>query len=290
MSTSSVSSTTGVTSTLGERGLAPRLVVERRDPHQPVHAVLAGQRAVGERRLHHERRRLDAGLLGVGRVEDLGRVVVALGPAQVHPHQHLGPVGGVGAAGAGVDRDRARRARRTRRRAACGSRVPRCPPAAPAATPPPPRAGRGPRARSPPTGRRGGACSASSRPRSARSDAIRRVTRWARSWSFHSSGSAASPSRSASWARIVAGRAPPRSRRASRRALAAPRRGRCWTRSEVTGGGRDREPARARLHPGLGGQPAGLHRLHQRLVVALVLVGVAAAKSARRDRTLARPR
>jgi hypothetical protein len=29
---------------------------------------------------------------------------VALGPAQVHPQQHLRPVGGFGAAGAGADR------------------------------------------------------------------------------------------------------------------------------------------------------------------------------------------
>jgi hypothetical protein len=30
---------------------------------------------------------------------------VALGPAQVHPEQHLGPVGGLGAAGSGADRE-----------------------------------------------------------------------------------------------------------------------------------------------------------------------------------------
>ena len=49
--------------------------------------------------------RLQAGLLGVGGVEDLDGVLVALGPARVHPHQHLGEVGGVHAAGAGADRD-----------------------------------------------------------------------------------------------------------------------------------------------------------------------------------------
>ena len=45
------------------------------------------------------------GLLGVGGVVDLGRVAVPLGPAQVHPHQHLGEVGGVDAAGLGADGD-----------------------------------------------------------------------------------------------------------------------------------------------------------------------------------------
>jgi len=47
---------------------------------------------------------LDAGLLAVGLVEDLGGEAMALGPTQVHPQQHLGPVGGFGAAGARADR------------------------------------------------------------------------------------------------------------------------------------------------------------------------------------------
>ncbi len=87
----------------GERRLAAALVVERRDAHQPVGALLDRERAVGVGRLDREGRRLDAGLLGVRRVVDLGRVAVALGPAQVHPHQHLGQVGGVDAAGLGAD-------------------------------------------------------------------------------------------------------------------------------------------------------------------------------------------
>jgi hypothetical protein len=50
-----------------------------------------------------DRRALDAGLLAFLLVEDLGRESMALGPAQVHPEQHLGPVGGLGPAGAGAD-------------------------------------------------------------------------------------------------------------------------------------------------------------------------------------------
>ena len=49
--------------------------------------------------------RLQAGLLGVGGLEDLDLVVVLLGPADVHPHQRLGEVGGVDAPGAGADGD-----------------------------------------------------------------------------------------------------------------------------------------------------------------------------------------
>ena len=89
----------------GERRLPAALVVERADPDQPVGARLDGQRPVGVRRLDGEGGRLDAGLLGVGGVVDLGGVAVPLGPAQVHPHQHLGEVGGVDATGARADGD-----------------------------------------------------------------------------------------------------------------------------------------------------------------------------------------
>ncbi len=52
-----------------------------------------------------ERRALDARLFGVGGVEHLDAVVVLLGPADVHPHQHLGPIGGVDATRTGADGD-----------------------------------------------------------------------------------------------------------------------------------------------------------------------------------------
>ena len=87
----------------GEAGLAAALVVEGADPHQPVGAGLDAERAVGVRRVDREGGRLQAGLLGVGGLEDLDGVVVLLGPADVHPHQHLGEVGGVDATGAGAD-------------------------------------------------------------------------------------------------------------------------------------------------------------------------------------------
>ena len=89
----------------GERGLPAALVVERRDADEPVGALLDRERAVGERGVHRERGRLDPGLLGVGGVVDVGAVAVPLGPAQVHPHQHLGEVGGVDPAGLGPDGD-----------------------------------------------------------------------------------------------------------------------------------------------------------------------------------------
>ena len=105
MSMWSVCSTTGITSTPGERGLPAALVVVLGDADHPVRAVLAAQRPVGVGRVDRERGGLDPGLFGVGGVVDLGRVAVPLRPAQVHPQQVLREVGRVGAAGLRVDRD-----------------------------------------------------------------------------------------------------------------------------------------------------------------------------------------
>ena len=50
-------------------------------------------------------RGLDPGLLPRARLEKVDLEAPPLGPAHLHPQQHLGPVLGVGAAGAGVHRD-----------------------------------------------------------------------------------------------------------------------------------------------------------------------------------------
>ena len=56
------------------------------------------------------------GLLALLLVDDLGLEPMALGPAEVHPEEHLGPVGRLGAAGAGADREDRAAAGRTRPR------------------------------------------------------------------------------------------------------------------------------------------------------------------------------
>ena len=92
MSTWSLASTTGVTSTAANEvcrraWLSNGLIrTSRWTPCSP------GERAVGERPLDREGGRLDAGLLRVLGVEDVEPEVVALGPAGVHAQQHLGPV------------------------------------------------------------------------------------------------------------------------------------------------------------------------------------------------------
>ena len=88
---------------LGERGVARVLLIERRDPHQPMHAVLGAQPAVRRFPFHLQRRRLDPGLVALHPVDQLGRELRALRPAQIHSLQHLRPVLRLHAARAGAN-------------------------------------------------------------------------------------------------------------------------------------------------------------------------------------------
>ena len=88
----------------GEGRVTALLGVERADADKPVHSPLGLEEAVGGTAVHRDRDALDAGFLTLRLVEDLGAEAMALGPAQVHPQEHLGPVGGFGAARAGADR------------------------------------------------------------------------------------------------------------------------------------------------------------------------------------------
>ena len=89
----------------GERRLAALLGVVRADPDEPVDAALGPQPAVGAAAVDGDRRALEAGLLALGLVDDLGPEAVPLGPAEVHPQEHLGPVGRLRAARSGADRE-----------------------------------------------------------------------------------------------------------------------------------------------------------------------------------------
>ena len=87
----------------GKGGLPPGVGVKGGHPHQPVHAVLAPQKAVGVLPLDGDGGGLDARLVALFIVEGGALEVVTLGPAGVHPEEHLRPVLGLGAAGAGVE-------------------------------------------------------------------------------------------------------------------------------------------------------------------------------------------
>jgi hypothetical protein len=85
--------------------VAARLRVVRRDPHQPVHALLGAEQPVGVLAAGDEGRRLDSGLLPLRGLLQLHLHPAPLRPAHLHAQQHLGPVLRIGATGAGVDRD-----------------------------------------------------------------------------------------------------------------------------------------------------------------------------------------
>src|SRR5262245_44247247 len=77
--------------------------IERRDAHQPMHAVLSLEPAIGVAALDLDGGGFDARLLAAGLLEPVDLVAVLLGPARIHPQQHAGPVLAFGAASAGMD-------------------------------------------------------------------------------------------------------------------------------------------------------------------------------------------
>ncbi len=104
MSTWSDCSTTGRTSTPAKE-VWRRPWLSKGEMRTRRCALLDGEGAVGVRRVHGEGGRLDAGLFGVRRLDQLGLVAALLGPAQVHALELLGEVGGVDATGLGADVD-----------------------------------------------------------------------------------------------------------------------------------------------------------------------------------------
>ena len=90
---------------LGEAGVAAGGRVEGGDPHQTVDAALGGEEAVGVLAAGDEGGRLQPRLLPRRGLLHLDLEAAPLGPAQVHPQQHLGPVLRVGSARTGVDGD-----------------------------------------------------------------------------------------------------------------------------------------------------------------------------------------
>src|SRR5690348_3242165 len=89
----------------GETGVPAVVRIERALAHQPVHADLGLQPAVGIVALDAERGGLDAGHVAAADFHQLGFPATVLAPAQVHAQQHFGPVLRLGAAGAGLDVD-----------------------------------------------------------------------------------------------------------------------------------------------------------------------------------------
>jgi hypothetical protein len=69
-----------------------------------VDPALGPKPAVRPATIHGHRDALEAGLLALELVHDLRVESVTLGPAEVHPQEHLRPIRGFGAADARADR------------------------------------------------------------------------------------------------------------------------------------------------------------------------------------------
>ena len=95
----------GVTSTAAKAVCRRAFASNGRDAHEAVHAVLAPQVAERVVARDAEARAVDARLVALLVVDDLGLVAAPLAPAQVHAQEHLRPVLRVVAARAGVDAD-----------------------------------------------------------------------------------------------------------------------------------------------------------------------------------------
>ncbi len=94
------SSTSGRDEHRRERGMAAVARIERRFSHQPMHAGLGAQPAVGIIADHADGRALDARDFAGALIDDFGLDAVRVGPLQIHAQQHRRPVLRLGAAGA----------------------------------------------------------------------------------------------------------------------------------------------------------------------------------------------
>ena len=81
-----------------EGGLPLALGIERRNAHEPVHARFGLEIAVGVVALELDGSALDSGFVALLIFGNGHLVAVALAPAEVHTHQHRGPVVGLSAA------------------------------------------------------------------------------------------------------------------------------------------------------------------------------------------------
>ena len=77
--------------------------VERRYPHQTVHASLGFEIAIGKVSGNTERNAFNAGLFSGLMVDYFRRVAMSFRPAKIHSHEHLGPILAFGASGAGMN-------------------------------------------------------------------------------------------------------------------------------------------------------------------------------------------
>ena len=82
-----------------------RLTVERRNANQPVHAGFRFHPTIGIWPADLKRRRFEAGFFARALLDPFNFVVMTFRPAQIHAHQHFGPVLRFCSAGTRIDFD-----------------------------------------------------------------------------------------------------------------------------------------------------------------------------------------
>src|SRR6201988_5499366 len=75
-----------------ERGVPPRRLIERRDPHQPVNAGFSSEQPVGILAFNSERYTLQTSFLAWLILENFSLESSLFSPLEIHPQEHLGPI------------------------------------------------------------------------------------------------------------------------------------------------------------------------------------------------------
>ena len=88
-----------------EGRLTPLLEIERRDTNEPMRAALGLQVSVCVVAVDRQGRAPESRLVSRRELKKLGLETAALGPAQIHANEHLGPIRGIGTADTCGDRD-----------------------------------------------------------------------------------------------------------------------------------------------------------------------------------------
>src|SRR6266536_2809141 len=87
--------------------MPPRIGVEGRDAHQPVHAALGLEPAIGVAALDAHGGGFEPRLLARRLLDIFDLEAMLLGPARIHAQQHLRPILALGSAGPGVNLEEA---------------------------------------------------------------------------------------------------------------------------------------------------------------------------------------
>src|SRR5260221_13211789 len=87
----------------GKGSVTPRVGIEWRNAHQPMHAVFTLEPPICVMALDHDGRRLDPGTLALTLFDPVDFVTVRFRPTNIHAHEHTSPILAFGATSTGVN-------------------------------------------------------------------------------------------------------------------------------------------------------------------------------------------